>query len=142
MLKTVFRDWLGIIDQDREIEDLKRKIQDIEDQLQQERNLTETEIGEMEENIEEIKQAFYESRPATADLSKKERQLLEVFLQEDKWKDKEDLAESMDITKDYVSTLVSRLREKIEVEEKKVDKIGRKAYKLSEEERDRIDQGF
>lgn len=142
MLKTVFRDWLGIIEQDREIEDLKRKLQDIEDQLQQERELTETEIGDMEEEIEEIKQAFYESRPATADLSKKERQLLEVFLKEDKWKDKEDLAESMDISKDYAGTLVSRLRNNIEIKEKKVDKVGRKAFKLSQEERERIDQGF
>jgi DNA-binding CsgD family transcriptional regulator len=142
MLKTVFRDWLGIIEQDRNIEKIERKLEDLDQKIEDQKNMRKEELGQVEETVEDMKQMLYESRPATADLSKKERQVLELFLQENTWKDKEDIADQIDISKNYAGTLLTRLKEKMNVESKQVDQRGRKAYKLAEEEKQRIEQGF
>jgi DNA-binding CsgD family transcriptional regulator len=142
MLKTVFRDWLGIIKQDRNIEKIERKLEDLDQKIEAQKDMRKEELGQVEETVEDMKQMLYESRPATADLSKKERQVLELFLQENTWKDKEDIADQIDISKNYAGTLLTRLKEKMNVESKQVDQRGRKAYKLAEEEKQRIEQGF
>mgnify|MGYP002762948921 FL=1 len=141
MLKAVRRDWLGIIDQDRNIDRIESKLEEVDQKIEDQKEMRQEEISQVENQVEDVKEMLYESRPATADLSTKERQVLELFLQKNKWRDKEDIANSIDISKNYASTLLTRLKQKMDVESKQVSEKGRKAYRLTEDQRQKIETG-
>lgn len=135
MFKSILRDYLDLIDQEKELEKIHSRIDQLEEKI-------EDKDQETMKELEDLKQMFYESRPVTSELSQKERQLLEIFLEEDTWKDKRDISQELEISRNYSGTLLSRLKEKVELQEKQVDQNGRKAFKLHQETKNRIEKGY
>lgn len=120
--------------QDRKLEEIHAKIENLEEKVDSQEDLG--------EEVQELKQSFYDSRPVTAQLSETERELLEIFLRKEEWLDKSDISKEMDISKNYAGTLISNIRDQVEIQTKKVGSNNKKAYKLSEQARERIEQGI
>ena len=132
------------LEQKEQMQDLRNEVKQLSEKLDKNQKEMDNKLEDYQEDtnkeLENLKQMIYESKPVTQDLSKKERQLLELFL-DNEWVDKNKIAQHLDISANYSGVLVSRLREKIELETKEVDSNGKKAYKLPKEVRERIEQG-
>ena len=135
MLKDFLKFWLDIPETEDKLEDIENRLGSLEEKLEDQE-----ELG-MELN--NLKQDFYDSRPVTSELSEKERNLLEIFLsREDQYIDKEIIAADLEISNQYAGVLVNRFSEKVDLEEKKVNEKGKKAWKLSKSVKERIEGGY
>lgn len=135
MLKDFLKYWLDIPETEDKLEDIENRLGSLEEKVEDQE-----ELG-MELN--NLKQDFYDSRPVTSELSEKERNLLEIFLsREDQYIDKEIIAADLEISNQYAGVLVNRFSEKVDLEEKKVNEKGKKAWKLSKSVKERIEGGY
>lgn len=135
MLKDFLKYWLDIPETEDKLEDIEKRLGSLEEKVEDQE-----ELG-MELN--NLKQDFYDSRPVTSELSEKERNLLEIFLsREDQYLDKEIIAADLEISNQYAGVLVNRFSEKVDLEEKKVNEKGKKAWKLSKSVKERIEGGY
>ena len=135
MLKDFLKYWLDIPETEDKLEDIENRLGSLEEKVEDQE-----ELG-MELN--NLKQDFYDSRPVTSELSEKERNLLEIFLsREDQYLDKEIIAADLEISNQYAGVLVNRFSEKVDLEEKKVNEKGKKAWKLSKSVKERIEGGY
>lgn len=134
MLKSFLQYYLGIDDQSRQLQKIEEQLEDLEEKVDGQEDLG--------EELQDLKQSFYDSRPLTSELSQRQRELLEIFLKYDQWIDKRDIAEDLDISRNYAGTLISGLRDHVDIRSKKVDSNNRQAYKLSEDAKKRIEQGL
>ena len=135
MLKDFLKYWLDIPETEDKLEDIEKRLGSLEEKVEDQE-----ELG-MELN--NLKQDFYDSRPVTSELSEKERNLLEIFLsREDQYIDKEIIAADLEISNQYAGVLVNRFSEKVDLEEKKVNEKGKKAWKLSKSVKERIEGGY
>ena len=135
MLKDFLKFWLDIPETEDKLEDIENRLGSLEEKVEDQE-----ELG-MELN--NLKQDFYDSRPVTSELSEKERNLLEIFLsREDQYLDKEIIAAGLEISNQYAGVLVNRFSEKVDLEEKKVNEKGKKAWKLSKSVKERIEGGY
>jgi uncharacterized coiled-coil protein SlyX len=135
MLKDFLKYWLDIPEREDKLESIEDRLGSLEEKVEDQE-----ELG-MELN--KLKQEFYDSRPVTSELSEKERNLLEIFLsREDQYLDKEIIAADLEISNQYAGVLVNRFSEKVDLEEKKVNEKGKKAWKLSKSVKERIEGGY
>lgn len=134
MIKDFLKYYLDISNQESKLSDIEERLGTLEEKVDGQEDLG--------QEVEELKQSFYDSRPVTSDLSKRERELLEVLIRSDSWKDKSDLAKEMDISKNYAGTLLSEVQKNIDIQSKNIGSNNKKAYKLSEGARSRIEQGI
>lgn len=134
MIKGFLQYWLGINQNDRELEEISNRLEDLENKVEDSENI--------KEDLEDLKHTFYDSRPVTSDLTKTERKLVEIFMSSEEWLDKKDLSEKMDITRNYAGTLISEISKNMDIQSKKIGSNNKKAYKLSESEKQRIEQGY
>lgn len=121
--------------QDRELKEIKERLGNLEEKVDGQEDLP--------EEVDELKQEVYNMRPATRELTDRERELLSTLLNAEKWLEKEDISEELDISKNYAGTLITDLREKdIDIISKKLDSNNKKGYKLSEGQKQEIDGLF
>jgi DNA-binding CsgD family transcriptional regulator len=136
MLKDFLKYYLDIGNQEKELEEIKERLGNLEQKVDE----YDQDLGE---EVETLKEEVYNMRPATRELTDRERELLSTLLNSEKWLEKEDISDKLDISKNYVGTLISDLRDKeIELVSKKLDSNNKKAYRLSDSQKKEIDGLF
>lgn len=111
------------------------RIQDLESNLE---NIQE-EVESNHDEIRQLRELVYEVSPSTADLSERQKEMLGLFISENSFQTKSEIADSLGISNNHVTKLLCQLRDKdFSFEHMKVEDNGKRAYKLQEQERKKI----
>lgn len=127
-LSSVIRDLTGIID-------LEKKVSDLEDRL----NQLEKEKADRE-TVERHSEVLRELQPISIELTDRERQILDVFIREEKYLTVSMIAEETGLSRSNAGAHMSNLKQKVEFDIKTM-KNNRKEYRLPEETKKEIFQG-
>ena len=98
----------------------------------------ESKVQGLESEVEDLRQLVMETAQTTTDLTDKEKELVALFIQEPIWRTKQDIAQEMDLSKSYVSNLLSSAREEVEFKGRTIDDSGTKSFKLKQEARQEL----
>ena len=139
LLKT----WLGIeklehnfakledqVDQDQEkLKQLTQKIEELE-----------KDVNTLEKDVDKNTHDIRDLQPVTIDLTDREREILEVFLQrEDEYLDINDISRNMDLKTSSVRAHMSNLKKKVDFDSRTLDN-NKKEYLLPGQVREEIFQ--
>jgi len=108
-------------------ESLQGRVTDLED-----------EVSELEGEVSELRQLVYQAAPTTADLSDRQKEAAGLWLADNKYRTRQELADELDISDGYAGTLLSKLKDELEFDTRVVNDKGKKAFRLEDSERQRI----
>lgn len=94
-------------------------------------------IEKLEERIQHNQARLRELEPITIDLTNRQRDVLEVFLQQDKKIDVNKIANELETTRNNAGSILSDLKKKVQFDVQTVDN-GKKLYKLPDKEKNKI----
>lgn len=95
-------------------------------------------VTDLEEEVSELRQLVYQAAPTTADLSDRQKEAAGLWLADNKYRTRQELADELDISDGYAGTLLSKLKDELEFDTRIVNDKGKKAFRLKDSERQRI----
>jgi len=112
----------------------EEKVSDLEDRSE----FLQGKVTDLEDEVSELRQMVYQVAPTTADLSQREREAAGLWLADNKYRTRQDVADKLDLSEGYAGTLLSNLRQELEFDTRVVNDRGKKAFRLEDSERQRI----
>lgn len=95
-------------------------------------------VTDLEDEVSELRQLVYQAAPTTADLSDRQKEAAGLWLADNKYRTRQELADELDISDGYAGTLLSKLWDELELDTRVVNDKGKKAFCLKDSERQRI----
>jgi len=111
MLKDFLRYYLGQNDQDTYMIQNREKIKDLKEEIDQLQN----EFA-ADEDLQELRKRVRDLEPITVNLTDREREVLQVFLEADAWLDTNDIAEALNTSRNNASSIMSNFKRNLEDE--------------------------
>ena len=111
MLKDFLRYYLGQNDQDTYMIQNREKIEDLKEEIDQLQN----EFA-ADEDLQELRKRVRDLEPITVNLTDREREVLQVFLEADAWLDTSDIAEALNTSRNNASSIMSNFKRNLEDE--------------------------
>ena len=111
MLKDFLRYYLGQNDQDTYMIQNREKIEDLKEEIDQLQN----EFA-ADEDLQELRKRVRDLEPITVNLTDREREVLQVFLEADSWLDTSDIAEALNTSRNNASSIMSNFKRNLEDE--------------------------
>ena len=111
MLKDFLRYYLGQNDQDAYMIENREKIEDLKEEIDQLQN----EFA-ADEDLQELRKRVRDLEPITVNLTDREREVLQVFLEADAWLDTSDIAEALNTSRNNASSIMSNFKRNLEDE--------------------------
>lgn len=134
MVRNWLRKYLGIHNLEENIEHNQENIESNSNQIK----LNQENIESNKETIKDNQARIRELEPITVDLTNRQRELLEVFLQHENEKlGVTQIADELNTSRNNAGSILSDLKKKVEFDVQTVDN-GKKLYKLPGKERDKI----
>ena len=131
MLKDFLKYYLGIDQLREELEQLSEEKVAQEDFQEVESDLS-TRLSDLESRVRELE-------PVTIDLTNRERQVLELFLNADQgeYLDVSSIAQEINTSRTNAGSIISNMKNKVDFDIKTVEN-NKKLYRLPEEEKEKI----
>ena len=144
ILKSVLRDLLDLIDLEKNVDQNTQKLEDLQKKVS---SLEEGQVSqeELEENITQVKSEVREVRNqvldvvATLDMTDRQKDIIKILSDmAGSWVTKQEIADSLDISKNNVRTNINRMPDTVTIEETTQGSRGEKVYKITQEEKEKI----
>lgn len=124
-LSSILRDITGMFEVEKEVENLQERIERLEKEKAKAKR-----VHKLERQVREL-------QPVNIDLTNRERQILEVFLESEGYIDVGKIAEDTSLSRQNAGSHLSNLKKKIDFDSRTLEN-NRKEYRLSEEEENKI----
>jgi chromosome segregation ATPase len=136
MIRKILKSYLDIQDLEKELSQHEERI----DQVHQGHEELEENLQELQETVKENTSRIRDLEPISVDLTDRQRDVLEVFLQTEKnWLDVHSISEVLNTSRNNAGSIMSDLKKKVEFDVKTVDN-GKKMYQLPQTEKKKIFQ--
>jgi len=136
MIRKILKSYLGIEDLEKELSQHEESI----DQVHQGHEELEDNLQDLQDTVRENTSRIRDLEPINVDLTDRQRDVLEVFLQTDKnWLDVHIISEVLNTSRNNAGSIMSDLKKKVEFDVKTVDN-GKKMYQLPQTEKKKIFQ--
>ncbi len=130
-----------IQDNQDQLQELLQQIQDTQDQVQGLETSMEDRISQLEDEVTQLRGQVTDMLPEM-DLSERQKQVVALYVGSNRPRTKQEIADELNISKQYASQLIIQVQDEVDMEVTQVDESGTRAYKLEPHERQKIRQGY
>ena len=140
LIKSVLRDLTGIINLEKKVDENSRQLDQLQETLQEvkEASTSQEELQELENEIRDVRNRVLDV-VVTLDMTDRQKDLIKVLADNaGTWMSKGEIGERLEISKNNVRTTINRMPDHVTIEETTQGKRGKKVYKITEKEKQRI----
>jgi DNA-directed RNA polymerase sigma subunit (sigma70/sigma32) len=128
-------------DNQDQLQELLREIQNTQDQVQGLETSVEDRISQLENEVTQLRGQVTDMLPEM-DLTERQKQVVALYMGSNRPRTKQEIADELNISKQYASQLIIQVKDEVDMEVTQVDESGTRAYKLEPHERQKIRQGY
>jgi len=133
MLSSILRDIVGMLELEKEVDDIDGEVSSLKERIQQLEN-----DKAQKERLESLEQRVRDLEPVTVNLTNRERQVLEIFFNKSgTWLDIDNVAKESGLSRSNAGSHMSNLKKKVEFDSRTLDN-NKKEYRLPEEQKEKI----